>query len=120
MFRIVVIKQSFIFSSDISFEIIKTFFLCTNAVYATILMVNLLLPAFDGIAKAIVSPFLIPLKTLVRIGNGISKPCVKLFAPSSKNWVSPLFNIADLNFPVTVTWFIAASTSSIDILSYSL
>jgi len=41
-----------------------------NAVYAAIFIVNLLLPLFDGIAKANVSPFLIPLKTSVITGNG--------------------------------------------------
>jgi sugar/nucleoside kinase (ribokinase family) len=56
LFIIVVIRHSFIFSSDISLEINKTFFLCIKAIYAAKLIVNLLLPEFDGIAKAIVSP----------------------------------------------------------------
>ena len=43
-------------SSDISFDIIKTFFLWTNAVYAAKFIVNLLLPELEGIANAIVSP----------------------------------------------------------------
>ena len=70
LFIIVVIKHNFIFSSDISFDITSTFFLCTNAVNAAISIVSLLLPLFEGIAYAIVSPFLIPLNTSVNIGNG--------------------------------------------------
>ena len=119
LFNIVVIKHNFIFSSDISFDIINTFFLFIKAVYAAKLIANLLFPAFDGIAYAIVSPFLTPLKTCVKIGNGNFNPLAKLFEPSSIKLVRFLFNIVCLNFSVTVTWFIADSTSSTDISSYN-
>ena len=118
LFIIVVIKHSFILSSDISFDIIKTFFLWTNAVYAAKFIVNLLLPELEGIANAIVSPFLNPLNTPERIGNGNSNPFVKVLSPISKKLVKSLFKTACLNFPVTVTWFTALSTSSTDIDLY--
>ena len=105
-------------SSDISFDIIKTFFLWTNAVYAAKFIVNLLLPELEGIANAIVSPFLNPLNTPERIGNGNSNPFVKVLSPISKKLVKSLFKTACLNFPVTVTWFTALSTSSTDIDLY--
>ena len=47
-------------------------------------IVNLLLPELDGIANAIVSPFLKPLKTLERIGNGNASPFVKVLSPISR------------------------------------
>ena len=119
LFKIVVIKHNLIFSSDISFEIINTFFWCTKAVWAAISIVNLLFPALDGIANAIVSPFRIPLNTLVKIGNGKGSPLVKLFSPNCKKVVNPSFNTALLNFSVSFTWITAFSTSSTDILSYN-
>ena len=70
---------------------------------ATKFIVNLLFPEFDGIANAIVSPFLIPLNTLLNIGNGKSKPDVNSFCPFTKKSVTFEFNIACLNLPVTVT-----------------
>ena len=85
--------------------------------YAAIFTVSLLLPAFEGIAIAIVSPFLIPLKTCVKIGKGKLKPLAKLLSPLSKKLVKSVFNTACLNLSVTVTWFVAFSTSSIVILS---
>ena len=118
-FIIVVIKHNFIFSSDISFEIIKTLFLCTNDKFATRLIVNLLLPELEGIATAIVSPFLNPLNSFVKRSNGNGIPVVKLFSPVSRNSVRPLFSTALLNFSVAVTCSTALSTSSTDIWSYN-
>ena len=86
--------------------------------YAAISIVNLLLPLFDGIAYAIVSPFLIPLNTSVNTGNGYDKPFANSFSPLSKKFTSPSLKTADLNFCVTLTCSIVSSISSGDILSY--
>ena len=71
--------------------------------YAAIFTVNLLFPAFDGIAIAIVSPFLIPLKTCVKIGNGKLNPFAKLLSPRSKKSVKFVLSTDCLNLSVTVT-----------------
>ena len=120
LFSIVVIKHNFIFSSDISFEITNTFFLSTKAVYAAKLIVNLLFPEFDGIAYAIVSPFLIPLNTEFNIGNGSFNPVVRLLSPSFKNSLKSEFSTDDLNLFVIIICSIAFSTSSTDICAYNL
>ena len=82
-------------------------------------IVNLLLPAFEGIAKAVVSPFLRPLKVEDKIGNGMLNPFVKLLSPFSKKSVKLLFSTACLNFCVTLTCVIAFFTSCTDILLYN-
>ena len=96
----------------------STFFLCTKAIHAAKFIVNLLLPELDGIANAAVSPFLIPLKTFVRIGNGNSKPFVSSLSPLTKNPVKSLFSTALLNFSVAVTCSTVAFTSSTVIFPY--
>ena len=111
LFTIVVIKHNFIFSSDISFDTINTFFLCLYAIYVAISIVNLLFPEFDGIAYDIVSPFLIPLNTLLNIGNGSVNPEFKLFSPDNKKSVTFVLNIDLLNFSVVVICTIASFTS---------
>ena len=75
------------------------------------MIVNLLFPEFDGIAYAIVSPFLIPLKTSLNIGKGSSKPVVRELSPANKKLVIFLLKTALLNFSVVVICTIASLTS---------
>ena len=82
-------------------------------------MVNLLLPELEGIAKAIVSPCLIPLNTLDKILNGIDNPFVNVLSPLTKKPVKSSFKTDLLNFSVAVTCSTAPSTSSTDIASYN-
>ena len=80
--------------------------------------VNLLLPAFEGIAYVIISPFLKPLKTLVIIGKGSGTPSLNSFLSSSQKAAISLFKTDWLNLFVTLICLIAASTSSADISLY--
>ena len=118
LFITVVKRHSLILSSVISFDTTNTFFLWWNAILQAKLTVNLLLPALDGIAYVIISPFRRPLNTFVIIGNGSGIPSLKSFWSSSQNLAMSWFNTAWLNLFVTLICFIAASTSSADISLY--